>query len=112
MLAIVEDEQRCRRGPAPERASRRGRIYGLEVLRLLRVLRGLPVDQDLDPAVVAELQAEHNQMDEDLQLLDWLLENTPDSPDILALTDSLAERITRHLARDSRLLARAARLAQ
>ena len=66
----------------------------------------------LDPAVVAELQAEHNQMDEDLQLLDWLLENTPDSPDILALTDSLAERITRHLARDSRLLARAARLAQ
>jgi hypothetical protein len=66
----------------------------------------------LDPAVQAELSAEHQQIAEDLELLRWLLRTTPDSPDLSVLTTSLVRRMRRHIDRDGRLLARAAGLGQ
>ena len=64
----------------------------------------------LDPAVSAELCAEHEQIADDLDLLDWLLRTAPDSPDLPVLTTSLVRRMRRHIDRDGRLLARAAGL--
>ena len=61
----------------------------------------------LDPAVRAILEAEHQQIDEDLALLDWLAATDSDSPDIAVLTTSLTRRIREHLGRDRRLLDRA-----
>ncbi|HVH55457.1 MAG TPA: hypothetical protein VM791_04350 [Vicinamibacterales bacterium] len=66
----------------------------------------------LDPAVQAELSAEHQQIADDLELLRWLLRTTPDSPDLSVLTTSLVRRMRRHIDRDGRLLARAAGLGQ
>ena len=62
----------------------------------------------LDPAARHEFIAEHRQIAEDLTLLDWLLHTTPDSPDVAVLTASLLRRMRQHIARDGRLLARAA----
>lgn len=67
----------------------------------------LPILPLLDPAVRAILEAEHQQIDEDLTLLDWLAATDPDSPDIAVLTTSLTRRIREHLGRDRRLLDRA-----
>ena len=64
----------------------------------------------LDPAVQAELNAEHDQIAEDLELLRWLLRTMPDSPDLSGLTTSLVRRMRRHIDRDGRLLTRAALL--
>lgn len=62
----------------------------------------------LDPAVHQELAMEHQQIAEDLQLLDWLVRTTPDSPDVTVLTAALLRRMRQHIDRDGRLLARAA----
>jgi hypothetical protein len=62
----------------------------------------------LDPAARAELNAEHERIAEDLELLGWLLQTAPDSPDLPVLTTSLVRRMRRHIDRDGRLLARAA----
>jgi hypothetical protein len=64
----------------------------------------------LDPAVQRDLAGEHEQIAEDLQLLEWLLRTTPDSPDVTVLTTSLLQRMRQHIDRDGRLLARAAGL--
>ena len=64
----------------------------------------------LDPAARQELATEHQQIAEDLTLLDWLVRTTPDSPDISVLTASLVRRMRQHIDRDGRLLARATRL--
>lgn len=64
----------------------------------------------LDPAVHAEMTAEHEQFAEDLDLLEWLLRTTPASPDVPVLTASLIRRMRQHIDRDGRLLARAAAL--
>jgi hypothetical protein len=64
----------------------------------------------LDPAARQELTAEHHQIAEDLELLEWLLSNGPDSADIAVLTTSLLRRAQQHIHRDGRLLARAAGL--
>lgn len=61
----------------------------------------------LDPAVQQDLAAEHQRFADDLQLLQWLVETTPDSPDILVLTVSLRRRMRQHVDRDGRLLSRA-----
>lgn len=61
----------------------------------------------LDPAAQQELVAEHQQIAEDLTLLDWLVRTTPDSPDVAVLTASLLRRMRQHIERDGRLLARA-----
>lgn len=66
----------------------------------------------LDPIVQQDLAREHRQLEEDLQLLDWLVQTTPDSPDILVLTVSLRTRMRQHVDRDGRLLSRAAGLAR
>lgn len=66
----------------------------------------------LDPAARAELGGEHEQLGEDLQLLDWLVKTTPDSPDIPTLAEAVARRMRAHIARDGRLLAQAARMAR
>lgn len=65
----------------------------------------------LDPAARAELGGEHEQLGEDLQLLEWLVSTTPDSPDVGTLAEAIARRIRSHIARDGRLLAQAARMA-
>ncbi|HJR60577.1 MAG TPA: hypothetical protein VJ813_14295 [Vicinamibacterales bacterium] len=62
----------------------------------------------LDPAARQELAADHHQIAEDLALLEWLLSNGTDSPDIAVLTSSLIRRMRQHVDRDGRLLARAA----
>ena len=64
----------------------------------------------LDAAVRDELQAEHRQIAEDLELLDWLVRMSPDSPDVAMLTASLVRRMRQHSDRDGRLLARVAAL--
>ena len=66
----------------------------------------------LDPAVRQELAAEHRQFAEDLELLEWLIETTPDSPDVAVLTTSLIRRMRQHIERDGRLLSRAVDLAR
>jgi hypothetical protein len=65
----------------------------------------------LDPAARAELAADHDELREDLQLLEWLVSASPDSPDIPPLTAALARRMHAHVTRDGRLLAQAFRLA-
>jgi hypothetical protein len=65
----------------------------------------------LDPAAQAELAAEHQQFAQDLELLDWIVRTTPDSPDVQVLTASLGRRMRQHVDRDRRLLVRAAGLA-
>jgi hypothetical protein len=65
----------------------------------------------LDPAAKADLGGEHEQVAEDLQLLDWLVKTTPASPDVAILADAIARRMREHIARDGRLLAQAARMA-
>ena len=64
----------------------------------------------LDPAARQELLTEHQQIADDLALLDWLVHTTPDSPDVAELTASLLRRMRQHVDRDGRLLARAERL--
>ena len=58
----------------------------------------------LDPNIQRELAREHEAFAEDLELLQWLLETTPDSPDVVLLTESLVRRLRQHLERDGRLL--------
>ena len=62
----------------------------------------------LDPVVQLSLEVEHRQFEDDLQLLEWLVKTTPESPDVLVLTVSLRTRMRQHVDRDGRLLARAA----
>ena len=66
----------------------------------------------LDPVVQLGLEVEHRQFEEDLQLLEWLVNTTPKSPDVLVLTVSLRMRMRQHVERDGRLLARAAVMAK
>jgi hypothetical protein len=66
----------------------------------------------LDPAAQAELAAEHQQLAEDIELLDWLVQTTPDSADVTVLTASLLQRMRQHVARDGRLLTRAVSLSR
>jgi hypothetical protein len=61
----------------------------------------------MEPAVVNELRAEHEEISHDLDLLGWIVTTTPDSPDASALAESLARRMHTHVSRDGRLLARA-----
>jgi hypothetical protein len=61
----------------------------------------------LEPAVLDEMRAEHEEISRDLELLDWLVCSTPDSPDAAVLAASIASRMLRHVSRDGRLLARA-----
>jgi hypothetical protein len=69
-----------------------------------------PILPLLDPEARVELAAEHQQLAEDLQLLQWMVETTPDSPDVATFAGALARRMRDHIARDGRLLAHAARL--
>lgn len=64
----------------------------------------------LEPAVRDDLAAEHERLEDDLALLAWLMEAAPESPDVVALADSLVRRMREHVCRDGRLLERAARL--
>lgn len=64
----------------------------------------------LEPAVINEMRAEHEEISQDLDLLAWLVSTTPDSPDASVLAESLARRMHRHVNRDGRLLARVAGL--
>ena len=70
----------------------------------------LPLLELLDPAVRAELAGEHDSLAQDLELLGWLVETTPESTDAAVLAEALTRRIRQHIARDGRLLAQAHRL--
>jgi hypothetical protein len=69
-----------------------------------------PILPLLDPLVRAELEREHEQLADDLQLLQSLFTANPDCPDAAALAPPLAKRLRLHLARDARLIAHALRL--
>ena len=64
----------------------------------------------LDPIARAELGHEHDEIREDLQLLEWLLSTSPDSADIDILAAAVVDRMRKHVERDGRLLLRASRL--
>jgi hypothetical protein len=66
----------------------------------------------LDPVAQAELADEHRQIAEDLALLEWLLAADHEAADAAVLSASLASRMRHHIARDGRLLSRAATLAR
>ena len=61
----------------------------------------------LEPAVLEEMRAEHEEISRDLELLDWLVTSSPESPDAAVLAESIARRMLQHVSRDGRLLARA-----
>src|SRR5688500_4831040 len=95
------------------------RLGAGEILRVGRALLAFARHDDaalsavaplLDPAVQLDREGEHRQFEEDLQLLEWLVNTTPESPDVAVLTDSLRARMRHHVGRDGRLLARAAGL--
>ncbi len=62
----------------------------------------------LDQAAVAQLDEEHARLEEDLELLESILEASPDSPDVGPLCGALLERLREHVARDDRVLYRLA----
>jgi hypothetical protein len=64
----------------------------------------------LDPIARAELGHEHDEISEDLKLLEWLLATTPDSPDVEILAAAVVRKARNHVERDGRLLLRASRL--
>jgi hypothetical protein len=90
---------------SPRQALAAGRALLAFAGREAEVFSG--VSSLLDPAVHADMEAEHQQIAEDLELLDWLLRMTPDSPDVAVLTISLVRRMRQHIDRDGRLLSRA-----
>ena len=85
---------------------------GTEVLRFaeLEERAFFPLLPLLDPIARAELGHEHDEISEDLKLLEWLLATTPDSPDVEILTAAVLRRVRAHVERDGRLLRRAAGL--
>ena len=85
---------------------------GDEVLAFASVEERLffPILPLLDPLVRAELEHEHEQLADDLQLLRSLFTANPDCLDAAALASALARRLRVHLARDARLIAHALRL--
>jgi hypothetical protein len=64
----------------------------------------------LDPIARAELGHEHDEISEDLKLLEWLIGTTPESPDVEILAAAVVRRVRAHVERDGRLLLRAAGL--
>lgn len=58
----------------------------------------------VDPAVRVELEREHQALAEDLDFLSELVENDPDSEDLLVTTAALRTRLTEHIERDDRTL--------
>ncbi len=113
-LAALIEEQRaledriCRSDLGPEDALAAGRTL-LEFAEregdAFSVLSPL-----LDPVAHTELAIEHRQIADDLELLEWLLTSSPDSPDVAVLSAAVGRRMQQHIARDGRLLARAAGL--
>ena len=86
---------------------------GAEVLAFADLEERLffPILPLLDPLAAAELEQEHHQLADDLQLLHHLIAATPDSPDVGTLASALARRLRSHIARDGRLIAQGLRLA-
>lgn len=86
---------------------------GTEVLRFaeLEEQAFFPLLPLLDPIARAELGHEHDEISEDLQLLEWLIATTPDSPDVEILAAAVLRRARAHVERDGRLLLQASRLA-
>ena len=85
---------------------------GAAVLAFAQVEERLffPIVPLLDPLARAELEHEHEQLADDLQLLQSLFTTDPSCPDAAALATALAARLRSHLARDRRLIAHALRL--
>ena len=62
----------------------------------------------LDKAAIAQLDEEHERLEDDLDLLESIVEANPDSPDVASLCTALLERLRDHVARDERVLYRLA----
>ena len=87
-------------------------VAGAEVLAFAQVEERLffPIVPLLDPLVSAELEHEHEQLADDLQLLQSLFTADRECPDAATLATALARRLRSHLERDGRLIAHAIRL--
>jgi hemerythrin HHE cation binding domain-containing protein len=85
---------------------------GAEVLRFAEQEERafFPLLPLLDPIARAELGHEHDELTEDLELLEWLVATTPESPDVEILAHALIKRVRNHVDRDGRLLLRASKL--
>ena len=72
---------------------------GTEVLRFaeLEEQAFFPLLPLLDPIARAELGHEHDEISEDLQLLEWLIATTPDSPDVEILAAAVLRRARAHV---------------
>jgi hypothetical protein len=70
-------------------------------LERLAILPGHPL---LDPAVVRDLEDEHDRLADDLRTLGELWRTSPSSPDVPPLADALYRHLGEHLQRDARLL--------
>lgn len=81
-------------------------LHGALERRWLLALRPM-----LDQAAIAQLDQEHERLDDDLELLESILDASPDSPDVGPLCAALLERLREHVARDERVLYRLARSA-
>ncbi len=57
----------------------------------------------LDDVVRAQLQREHDEFAEDLELLDSLWRQEPSSSDLASLSAAVLERLKQHLAKDQRM---------
>ncbi len=91
-------------------AGREGLALGAEVLQFAEHEERafFPLLPLLDPIARAELGHEHDEIGEDLKLLEWLIATTPDSPDVEILAAAVVRRVRQHVERDGRLLIRAA----
>ena len=63
-------------------------------------------NQYLAAAVIEQLTVEHARLADDLALLEDFRQTDPESPDLVALSASLLERLLDHLERDERTLYR------
>jgi len=86
---------------------------GMEVLRFAEEEERafFPLLPLLDPIARAELAHQHDEINEDLELLESLLSTTPDSPDVEILAGAVLRKVRNHVERDGRLRLRASRLA-
>ncbi|HUP21903.1 MAG TPA: hypothetical protein VNB06_03070 [Thermoanaerobaculia bacterium] len=73
---------------------------GLQVASAVRSLSWL------DPAVLARVGEEQDQLGQDLELLRELLESVPGSADAIVLAGALLDRLRQHLHHDERVLQR------
>lgn len=74
-------------------------LHGMLEKELEWHLRGL-----LDQAATEQLQREHEEFAESLELLNSLWRQEPDSPDLAPLSAAVLVRLRQHVAKDQRMM--------